>query len=147
MSLSLSSLPSQLSWALQSSLPSLFLYPSQIHLSNSRSRNYSQSSSSKDSFLLKSPLDYKVPKGSIVLCHGLFGFDTFGPSQIPFLQFHYWRGISEALTALGCKVFISKVGTVSSVEVRSQQLYSQLERILANDKDKEMTINLVGHSS
>lgn len=85
--------------------------------------------------------NYKAPRGAIVLCHGLFGFDKLGPSAVPALQLHYWRGISDALTDIGCKVHVTRVGSVSSLGTRAQELRYQLEQAAGGQ-----SVNLIGHS-
>ncbi|KAI9305000.1 hypothetical protein BJ944DRAFT_162543 [Cunninghamella echinulata] len=55
---------------------------------------------------LKQP-KYRVPRGTIVLCHGLYGFDVRGPHKLPFLQIHYWGGIEKALAKLGANVVVT----------------------------------------
>ncbi|KAI8930171.1 Alpha/Beta hydrolase protein [Entophlyctis helioformis] len=84
---------------------------------------------------------YRAPCNPVVLCHGLFGFDVLGPDSMPFLQLKYWRGIYDALADLGCKVHISRVGSVSSLTTRARQLHDNLDRNLAGQ-----TVNLIGHS-
>ncbi|KAJ3054360.1 hypothetical protein HK097_002024 [Rhizophlyctis rosea] len=84
---------------------------------------------------------YRAPRDPIVLCHGLFGFDVLGPETMPWLQIRYWKGIVEALRDIGCKVYVSKVGSVASLRTRAHELHSYLE---ANGKGQR--INLVAHS-
>jgi triacylglycerol lipase len=35
----------------------------------------------------------RKPRNPIVLCHGLYGFDVWGPSSFPRLQMHYWYAL------------------------------------------------------
>ncbi|KAI9344877.1 Alpha/Beta hydrolase protein [Obelidium mucronatum] len=88
-------------------------------------------------------VDYRPTKYPIVLLHGLFGYDkiTFGPETNPFLQLHYWRGISEALQHLGCEVYVPSNGAVSSIRSRAYALDKFLSETLPNRE-----INLVAHS-
>ena len=64
-----------------------------------------------------------------------------GPQRIPFLQLRYWRGIHDALIAIGCQVHVPRVGTVSSLETRARQL-SQYIQATANSQ----YVNLIAHS-
>jgi triacylglycerol esterase/lipase EstA (alpha/beta hydrolase family) len=83
---------------------------------------------------------YRPAQYPIVLCHGLFGYDTIGIGNT--LQMHYWTGIADALTALGCRVYIARVGAVSSVRTRAQELVSFLDRTVGPGQP----VNLVAHS-
>ncbi|KAI8824358.1 Alpha/Beta hydrolase protein [Fimicolochytrium jonesii] len=85
--------------------------------------------------------NYKAPKDPVVLCHGLFGFDVLGPEAVPGLQVHYWKGIANALQDIGCKVVVSRVGTVAALKTRAQELRSFLE-----NKAEGRAMNLVAHS-
>ncbi|KAJ3024258.1 hypothetical protein HKX48_003083 [Thoreauomyces humboldtii] len=87
----------------------------------------------------ESPIKYKAPKNTIVLCHGLLGFDVMGPS---FAQLHYWRGVKEALNAIGCEVIITKVPRAADVTVRARVLKETLDRKVPAGH----SINLVAHS-
>jgi hypothetical protein len=93
------------------------------------------------SLYIVQPTTFKPSKYPIVLCHGLFGYDKLGPKKYPFLQISYWKGISDALVELGCKVYIPHVGTVSSVRTRAHELRHFLETHLSGQ-----TVNLVAHS-
>ncbi|KAI9017800.1 Alpha/Beta hydrolase protein [Gaertneriomyces semiglobifer] len=84
---------------------------------------------------------YRAPQNPVVLCHGLFGFDVLGPEFMPALQIHYWTGIAKALQDIGCKVHISRVGTVAALKTRAQELRTFLER-----KVEGQQVNLVAHS-
>lgn len=85
--------------------------------------------------------NYRAPEGVVVLCHGLFGFDKVGPSNMPWLQVHYWRNIPEALVAIGCKVYVAKVGRVDGLEQRAQQLFDQLNELYPGQE-----VHLIAHS-
>ncbi|KAJ3183851.1 hypothetical protein HDU87_005967 [Geranomyces variabilis] len=85
--------------------------------------------------------NHKAPRDPMVLCHGLFGFDVLGPQAVPGLQIHYWRGISEALREIGCKVQVSRVGSVAALKSRAHQLRDFLETRMEGQG-----INLVAHS-
>ncbi|ORX71414.1 alpha/beta-hydrolase, partial [Linderina pennispora] len=84
---------------------------------------------------------YVAPRHPMVLCHGLYGFDVRGPEKLPLLQFHYWRGIREALEQIGAKVVVAKVASTGGVHERAQQLDTLLKGRLAKQK-----VNIVGHS-
>ncbi|KAJ3295655.1 hypothetical protein HDU79_008681 [Rhizoclosmatium sp. JEL0117] len=88
-------------------------------------------------------LEYRPTQYPIVLLHGLFGYDklTFGPESNPFLQLHYWRGISEALQHLGCEVYVPSNGAVSSIRSRAHALDKFLSETLPNRE-----VNLIAHS-
>ncbi|KAJ2083630.1 hypothetical protein H4R24_000688 [Coemansia sp. RSA 988] len=84
---------------------------------------------------------YIAPRNPVVLCHGLYGFDVKGPEKLPMLQVHYWRGIREALEAIGARVMVSKVSGTGGVRERAQQLDTQLASRLETEK-----VNILGHS-
>ncbi|KAF9009441.1 Alpha/Beta hydrolase protein [Cyathus striatus] len=39
----------------------------------------------------------RTPRYPIVLCHGLYGFDTRGPSTFPSMRMHYWANVLKVL--------------------------------------------------
>ena len=84
---------------------------------------------------------YRAPRAPIVLCHGLYGFDKWGPASFPMLQVRYWGGIEETLAKLGAKVIVTKVPRTGSVWERSQELDAILKKVLAGSK-----VNFVAHS-
>lgn len=86
---------------------------------------------------------YIAPRNPMVFCHGLYGFDVRGPEKVPLLQVHYWRGVREALEAVGAKVVIAKVPGTGGVRERAHQLNALLEDRLAPQQDKA---NIIGHS-
>ena len=45
-------------------------------------------------------------KEACVLAHGLLGFDSVSVATV---GISYWRGIKEALEAIGCEVLVAKV--------------------------------------
>jgi len=85
--------------------------------------------------------DYTAPRNTIVLCHGLFGFDKIGPETMPQLQIHYWNGIHKALTKLGAKVVVAKVPRTGSIKERAEILHKTLSSTMEG-----MPINFVAHS-
>lgn len=74
-------------------------------------------------FLTKS----ESPKNPIVLAHGLLGFDEFHLGGKFFPAIHYWRGITEALTANGIEVIIASVPASASIEDRAARLSTEIE--------------------
>ncbi|KAJ8087398.1 lipase 2 [Marasmius tenuissimus] len=75
------------------------------------------------------------PKHPMILCHGLFGFDTI--SNIV----DYWNDIPSALTAAGAEVFVARVPATSSVETRAGILVQQIATRYPN-----RSVHLIGHS-
>ncbi|KAI9495823.1 Alpha/Beta hydrolase protein [Zychaea mexicana] len=84
---------------------------------------------------------YRAPRAPVVLCHGLYGYDKWGPASFPMLQVHYWGGIEEALAKLGAKVIVTKVPRTGSVWERAQELHGILGAILAGNN-----VNFIAHS-
>ncbi|KAJ1924654.1 hypothetical protein IWQ60_005061 [Tieghemiomyces parasiticus] len=84
---------------------------------------------------------YKAPRQPVVLCHGLFGFDTLGPASLPYLRIHYWRGITEAMTDIGAQVNVARVPSAGSIAQRADQLDTQLRGWHTGQQ-----VNLIGHS-
>jgi hypothetical protein len=66
-----------------------------------------------------------IPKHPIVLAHGLLGFDELRlvGKILPAVQ--YWRGIKDAFTMKGVKVFTAHVSP--SIEHRAEQLMNGIE--------------------
>ncbi|KAJ1982632.1 hypothetical protein H4R34_001651 [Dimargaris verticillata] len=110
-------------------------------LPTSRSRR--APSTEKSRMALQQPVTpgYVAPRLPVVLCHGLFGFDTLGPASLPYLQIHYWRGIKEALVDLGASVHVTRVSMSGSIADRAAELDAQLKRVFSGQ-----SVNLVGHS-
>jgi hypothetical protein len=71
----------------------------------------------------QSSLVDRPTKHPIVFCHGLMGFDmlSIGPSIAP-LQIAHWRGIREALEAIGIEVLMARVPATSAPAERAQVL-------------------------
>lgn len=84
---------------------------------------------------------YDAPKHTVVLAHGLLGFDELrlGGRFIPGIQ--YWRGITDALAAKGIEVIVAAVPPSGSIEARSTKL---AESIALKAKGKQ--INIIAHS-
>jgi hypothetical protein len=53
----------------------------------------------------------------------------------------YWRGIEDELVKNGCSVHTTKVGTVSSIKQRAEELHVYL-----SNNFKGQNINIIGHS-
>ncbi|KAG8736760.1 hypothetical protein FRC10_008972 [Ceratobasidium sp. 414] len=75
------------------------------------------------------------PTHPIILCHGLFGFNTIGGIV------DYWNDIPEALRGAGADVFVAEVPATSAVETRAARLK---EQIVA--KYRGRSVHLIGHS-
>ncbi|KAF1831026.1 alpha/beta-hydrolase [Decorospora gaudefroyi] len=84
---------------------------------------------------------YDTPKNTIVLAHGLLGFDELrlAGQFIPGIQ--YWRGITDALAHKGIEVIVAAVPPSGSIEARSAKL---AERIAQQAKGKR--VNIIAHS-
>ncbi|KAJ8095022.1 lipase 2 [Marasmius tenuissimus] len=89
----------------------------------------------KAAALASTPRLENPPKHPIILCHGLFGFDTI--SNIV----DYWSDIPSALTGAGAEVFVARVPATSSVETRAGILVQQIASRYPN-----RGVHLVGHS-
>lgn len=76
---------------------------------------------------------YRAPKHSIILAHGLLGFEELHlePAQLrswglPGIA--YWRGITEALAAQGVEVITASVPPSGSIEARAVKLAERIEK-------------------
>ncbi|CAE6445508.1 unnamed protein product [Rhizoctonia solani] len=76
-----------------------------------------------------------MPENPIVLCHGLFGFDTL------FGFVNYWKEVPEALEAAGAEVFVARVPATSATETRAAELRKQIDK-----KYPGRSVHLIGHS-
>ncbi|KAF2017843.1 alpha/beta-hydrolase [Aaosphaeria arxii CBS 175.79] len=76
-------------------------------------------------------------KHTLVLAHGLLGFNELklAGNMLPGIQ--YWRGITEALSAKGVEVIVAAVPPSGSVEARAEKL---AESISAQAKGKDVNI-------
>lgn len=93
----------------------------------------------KDKYLILRET-YDPTKYPIVLCHGLSGFDTLLKSDaikdLP--KIDYFKGVKQALVALGCQVHITRVPPFGTISERAQALY---------ESTKDLgPINLICHS-
>ncbi|KAF8631076.1 hypothetical protein AX15_002677 [Amanita polypyramis BW_CC] len=103
-----------------------------------------QDSAFPDAFhiLLRHPALYdplRTPRYPIVLCHGLYGFDTRGPSSF---RMHYWANALNILRGkVGAEVIVTSVPGTGSVSSRSESLDRQLQ-IRARGRG----VNFLAHS-
>jgi triacylglycerol lipase len=81
--------------------------------------------------------DYARTRYPIVLVGGAFAFDRV-------LLADYWFGISEALREAGARVYVTDLSSAQSNEVRCEELFEDVERILALTGAEK--INIVAHS-
>ncbi|KAI9817261.1 MAG: hypothetical protein M1827_001374 [Pycnora praestabilis] len=85
--------------------------------------------------------NYQTPKNPIVLAHGLMGFDELHLAGSLFPGIHYWRGITEALTANGIEVIIASVPATASIEDRAAKLGVDISKKAGGKK-----VNIIAHS-
>lgn len=76
-------------------------------------------------------------KNPIVLVHGLAGFDDL-------VGYPYFFGITKALKKDGHQVFTASLSAFNSNEVRGEQLWEFVQKVLKDTKSKK--VNLIGHS-
>lgn len=84
---------------------------------------------------------YQTPNNPIVLAHGLLGFDELRLFGKLLPGVHYWRGITEALTANGVEVILSHVPPAASIEERAARLSEDIEK-----KAGGKSVNVIAHS-
>ncbi|ORX96356.1 Alpha/Beta hydrolase protein [Clohesyomyces aquaticus] len=84
---------------------------------------------------------YEAPKNTIVLAHGLLGFDELrlAGQVLPGIQ--YWRGITEALQEKGIDVYTAAVPASGSIEARAEKLVGSIARQV-----KGKHVNIIAHS-
>ena len=84
---------------------------------------------------------YQSPKHSIVLAHGLMGFDELhiAGRYLPGVQ--YWRGIKEVLAANDIEVITTSVPSTGSIEERAKALAHDIKTKAAGK-----AVNIVAHS-
>jgi len=80
---------------------------------------------------------YDTPKHTIVLAHGLLGFDELRLAGQFIPGIHYWRGITDALAHKGIEVIVAAVPPSGSIEARSAKL---AESIALKAKGKQVNI-------
>lgn len=84
---------------------------------------------------------YQTPQNPIVLAHGLLGFDELRLLGKLVPGIHYWRGITEALTANGVEVILAHVPPSASIEQRAAKLSEDIEK-----KAGGKSVNIIAHS-
>ncbi|KAF5369596.1 hypothetical protein D9758_002629 [Tetrapyrgos nigripes] len=71
----------------------------------------------------------RKPRYPIVLCHGLYGFDSRGPQSFPSLRMHYWANVLSILRdKIGAEVIVTAVPATGSVYSRAEALHLQLSQ-------------------
>jgi triacylglycerol lipase len=89
---------------------------------------------------LYSPL--RVPRNPLVLCHGLYGFDTRGPSSFPSLRIHYWSNVLSVLRdKMKAEIIITSVPGTGSITTRAESLDRQLQ-----ERASGRGLNFMAHS-
>ncbi|KDQ16035.1 hypothetical protein BOTBODRAFT_31119 [Botryobasidium botryosum FD-172 SS1] len=84
----------------------------------------------------------RKPRYPVVLCHGLYGYDVYGPSYFPKFQLHYWSHVLEVLRGkVGADVIVTAVPGTGSIEQRSNQLHGYLKENMRNRE-----VNFLAHS-
>ena len=84
---------------------------------------------------------YQTPKHPVVLAHGLLGFDELRLAGRILPGVHYWRGITEALTANHIEVILTSVPPSASIEERAAKLSEEIEH-----KAGGKNVNIIAHS-
>lgn len=84
------------------------------------------------------PTAHETNNYPVVLVHGMFGFNSLMNS------IDYWYGIPQALEADGAQVFVARVASLQSTEVRGEELLRQVEEIVATTGSPK--VHLWGHS-
>ena len=72
----------------------------ELALPSATSKNGGAGSSDQINTLLRYPTLYdpiRKPRNPIVLCHGLYGFDSWGLEILPSLRIHYWADVLTVL--------------------------------------------------
>ncbi|KAF8208344.1 Alpha/Beta hydrolase protein [Mycena galopus ATCC 62051] len=84
----------------------------------------------------------RTPRYPIVLTHGLYGFDTRGPSSFPSMRMHYWSNVLNILRdKVRAEVIITSVPGTGSIVSRSEALDLQLQT-----KARGRGVNFLAHS-
>ncbi|KAJ7216575.1 Alpha/Beta hydrolase protein [Mycena pura] len=84
----------------------------------------------------------RTPRYPIVLCHGLYGFDSRGPSSFPSMRMHYWSNVLGILRdKVAAEVIITSVPGTGSIVSRSEALDQQLK-----SKARGRGVNFLAHS-
>ncbi|KAG6820623.1 hypothetical protein H0H93_014226 [Arthromyces matolae] len=95
--------------------------------------------------LLQNPALYDplcTPRYPIVLCHGLYGFDTRGSLKFPSMRRHYWSNVLSILRDIvKAEVIVTSVPGTGSIVSRAEILDRQLQH-----KATGRGINFLAHS-
>lgn len=95
--------------------------------------------------LIQNPALYdplRTPRYPIVLCHGLYGFDSRGPLKFPSMRMHYWSNVLNILrNTVRAEVMVTSVPGTGSIISRSERLDQQLQH-----NARGRGINLLAHS-
>ena len=84
----------------------------------------------------------RTPRYPIVLCHGLYGFDSRGPSNFPSMRMHYWANVLRVLRGrVGAEVIVTSVPGTGSIASRAKALDDQLQRKVGG-----RGVNFLAHS-
>ncbi|KAF9562676.1 alpha/beta-hydrolase [Agrocybe pediades] len=84
----------------------------------------------------------RTPRYPIVLCHGLYGFDSRGPLSFPSMRMHYWSNVLSILRGkVGADVIVTSVPGTGSITQRANKLDEQL-RVRAGGRG----VNFLAHS-
>ncbi|KAF2736491.1 alpha/beta-hydrolase [Polyplosphaeria fusca] len=85
---------------------------------------------------------YETPRNTIVLAHGLLGFDELRLAG-PYLRgIQYWRGIIDALSHNGVEVLTAAVPPSGSIEKRAEKLVESISQKVSKGK----SVNIIAHS-
>ncbi|KAF8817137.1 alpha/beta-hydrolase [Phlegmacium glaucopus] len=83
-----------------------------------------------------------TPRYPIVLCHGLYGFDSRGPTSFPSMRMHYWSNVLRILRGkVGAEVIVTSVPGTGSIQSRAARLDEQLQ-----SHARGRGINFLAHS-
>ncbi|KAJ7701767.1 Alpha/Beta hydrolase protein [Mycena rosella] len=84
----------------------------------------------------------RTPRYPIVLSHGLYGFDSRGPSSFPSMRMHYWSNVLNTLRdKVGAEVIITSVPGTGSIVSRSEAMHRQMQI-----KARGRGVNFLAHS-
>ncbi|KAF6755879.1 lipase 2 [Ephemerocybe angulata] len=84
----------------------------------------------------------RTPRYPIVLCHGLYGFDSRGPTNFPSLRMHYWANTLRILRGtIGAEVIVTSVPGTGSIAERGAKLDQQLQKMA-----RGRGVNFLAHS-
>ncbi|KAF2119473.1 Alpha/Beta hydrolase protein [Lophiotrema nucula] len=84
---------------------------------------------------------YETPRNTIILAHGLLGFDELRLAGPYMRGIQYWRGILDALSQNGIDVYTAAVPASGSIEARAEKLAESISR-----KAKGKDVNIIAHS-